>query len=85
MDSLPRTLNAAMKETEKILIENSLRRWQGDKNKAAAELDVPLRTFYYKCKTLGIKYRIANSCLYAAKNCKYVKDCSNILQKNKRT
>ena len=55
MDSLPRTLNAAMKETEKILIENSLRRWQGDKNKAAAELDVPLRTFYYKCKTLGIK------------------------------
>lgn len=35
MDSLPRTLNAAMKETEKILIENSLRRWQGDKNKAA--------------------------------------------------
>ena len=55
MDSLPRTLNAAMKETEKILIKNSLRRWQGDKNKAAAELDVPLRTFYYKCKTLGIK------------------------------
>lgn len=55
MDSLPRNLNAAMKETEKMLIENSLIRWHGDKNKAAAELDVPLRTFYYKCKTLGIK------------------------------
>ena len=55
MDSLPRNLNAAMKVTEKMLIENSLIRWQGDKNKAAAELDVPLRTFYYKCKTLGIK------------------------------
>jgi transcriptional regulator with PAS, ATPase and Fis domain len=47
-------LNDAVNETERVYIINALERNGGDKNKAAAELDIPLRTLYYKCKKLRI-------------------------------
>lgn len=52
---LPQNLSDALKIVERQLIERMLTKADGDKNRAAAELQVPLRTLYYKCKTLGIK------------------------------
>jgi len=48
-------LNDAVAETEKVHIVNALKLSGGDKSKAAAALDIPLRTLYYKCKRLGIE------------------------------
>ncbi|MCL1808332.1 MAG: sigma 54-interacting transcriptional regulator [Clostridiales bacterium] len=44
----------AVNATERAHIANALAQGGGDKNKAAAALDIPLRTLYYKCKKLGI-------------------------------
>ena len=48
------SLAQVLEETERSCIRQALERWGGDKNKAARQLDVPLRTLYYKCKRLGI-------------------------------
>ena len=55
LELLPQNLSDALKIVERQLIERMLAKADGDKNQAAAELQVPLRTLYYKCKTLGIK------------------------------
>lgn len=55
LELLPQNLSEALKIVERQLIERMLTKADGDKNRAAAELQVPLRTLYYKCKTLGIK------------------------------
>lgn len=55
LELLPQKLSDALKIVERQLIEKTLTKTDGDKNRAAAELQVPLRTLYYKCKTLGIK------------------------------
>ena len=55
LELLPQNLSDALKIVERQLIEKALTKVDGDKNRAAAELQVPLRTLYYKCKTLGIK------------------------------
>ena len=55
LELLPQNLSDALKIVERQLIEKTLTKADGDKNRAAAELQVPLRTLYYKCKTLGIK------------------------------
>jgi len=47
-------LDDAVNEAERKIIAAALVRNNGDKNSAAAELDIPLRTLYYKCKRLGI-------------------------------
>ena len=47
-------LSEAVEETERICIQAAISRNEGDKNKAAYELGLPLRTLYYKCKKLGI-------------------------------
>lgn len=48
------TLAETLEETERTCIRQALERCGGDKNRAAYELGVPLRTLYYKCKRLGI-------------------------------
>lgn len=50
----PENLNDAIKETEKYCLLRAIKRHDGDKNKAANDLGIPLRTLYYKCKNLGI-------------------------------
>lgn len=55
LELLPQNLSDALKIVERQIIERMLTKADGDKNRAAAELQVPLRTLYYKCKTLGIK------------------------------
>lgn len=50
-----RSLSAALEEVERMCILNAIERCEGDKNKAAFELDIPLRTLYYKCKKLKIR------------------------------
>ncbi len=55
LELLPQNLGDALKMVERQLIEKALAKVGGDKNRAAAELQIPLRTLYYKCKTLGIK------------------------------
>ena len=55
LELLPQNLSDALKIVARQLIEKTLTKADGDKNRAAAELQVPLRTLYYKCKTLGIK------------------------------
>ena len=49
-----RTLAETLEETERACIRQALERSGGDKNRAAYELGLPLRTLYYKCKRLGI-------------------------------
>lgn len=53
-DSLPQDINEAVQLVEKHCIEKAMKKYQGDKNKAAVELGIPLRTLYYKCKKIGI-------------------------------
>ena len=48
------SLDKAVAEAERAYITSALARNGGDKNKAAIDLDIPLRTLYYKCKKLGI-------------------------------
>lgn len=47
-------LSDAVRSVERACIIRALDASRGDKNKAAAMLDLPLRTLYYKCKKLGI-------------------------------
>ena len=48
------TLAQALEETERSCILQALEQWGGDKNSAAHQLGLPLRTLYYKCKKLGL-------------------------------
>lgn len=47
-------LHDAVAETEQRCIEQALKACEGDKNKAAVMLGLPVRTLYYKCKKYGI-------------------------------
>lgn len=47
-------LNEALEETERRCILSALKRNGGNKNNAAYELGIPLRTLYYKCSKLGL-------------------------------
>jgi len=51
---LPTNLLEALEVTERKCILKALLRTEGNKNKAAYELGIPLRTLYYKCQKLGI-------------------------------
>jgi len=53
-EELPLNINEAIAYTEKKCIERALKKNAGDKNKAAVDLEIPLRTLYYKCKKLGL-------------------------------
>ncbi len=54
LKNLPNNINDAVRMTEKYCIEHAIEKYNGNKNKAAVELGIPLRTLYYKCKKLGI-------------------------------
>lgn len=51
---IPEKLAETVEAAERACILQALQTAGGDKNKAAAILDLPLRTLYYKCKKLGI-------------------------------
>ncbi|MCF8108482.1 MAG: sigma 54-interacting transcriptional regulator [Desulfohalobiaceae bacterium] len=51
---LPENLSEALKETERRCILKALLKAGGNKNRAAYELGIPVRTLYYKCNKLGI-------------------------------
>ena len=51
---LPMDLKEAVEMVERRCIEEAIARNDGDKNKAAGELGIPLRTLYYRCKKLNI-------------------------------
>lgn len=53
-NQLPIKIKEAVELTEKKCIENALKNSNGDKNQAAYQLGIPLRTLYYKCKKIGI-------------------------------
>lgn len=55
--ALPQDLHEAVMQTEKQCIIRAMEKYNGDKNKAAVELGIPLRTLYYKCNKLGIAAR----------------------------
>lgn len=48
------SLNDFLTKMEREYIEDAINRSGGDKNKAAYELGIPVRTLYYKCKKIGI-------------------------------
>lgn len=54
LDDFPLQINEAIKMTELYCIKRALNRCDGDKNRAAVDLGIPVRTLYYKCKKLGI-------------------------------
>lgn len=47
-------LKDALEKTERNVIIDAIKRNNGDKNKAAYDLDIPIRTLYYKCKKHNI-------------------------------
>lgn len=49
-----RSLKTRLQQIEKLLIEESLRRHRGNVDKAAAELEVPKRTLYYRMSQLQV-------------------------------
>jgi transcriptional regulator with PAS, ATPase and Fis domain len=53
-DHFPLQINEAIKITEQHCIKRALKKYDGDKNRAAVDLGIPIRTLYYKCKKLGI-------------------------------
>ncbi len=53
-ENLPQDINEAVQLVEKYCIEKAMKKHQGNKNKVAVELGIPLRTLYYKCKKIGI-------------------------------
>lgn len=53
-ESLPLNISEAIEETERRCIIRALEKNDGDKNKAAVDLGVSLRTLYYKCNKLRI-------------------------------
>lgn len=50
----PKNLKEAVEMVESRCIEEAISRHNGDKNKAASDLGIPLRTLYYRCKKLNI-------------------------------
>lgn len=54
LGEIPSDINEAVQMVEKHCIKNAIEKYDGDKNKAAVELGIPLRTLYYKCKKLNI-------------------------------
>lgn len=48
------TLAQILEETERTCIRQALEQCGGDKNEAAHQLGLPVRTLYYKCKKLGL-------------------------------
>ena len=54
VDDFPLNINEAVRLAEESCIKRALEETDGDKNKAANLLDIPIRTLYYKCKKLGI-------------------------------
>jgi len=53
-DHFPLQINEAIKITEQYCIKRALKKYGGDKNRAAVDLGIPIRTLYYKCKKLEI-------------------------------
>lgn len=53
-DTVPENLGEAMAKMERACIRRAIEKNGGDKNKAAAQLGIPLRTLYYKCRKLDI-------------------------------
>lgn len=51
---IPTEIGQAVEMTERLCIQKALGETNGDKNKAAVLLGIPLRTLYYKCTKLGI-------------------------------
>lgn len=54
IEEMPLDINIAIEITERSCIQRALTESNGDKNKAAVLLGIPLRTLYYKCKKLNI-------------------------------
>ncbi len=54
LETLPENLQEAVAQTERQCIIRAIQQYQGDKNRAAVALGLPLRTLYYKCKKYGI-------------------------------
>lgn len=54
IEEMPFDINIAIEITERSCIQRALTESNGDKNKAAVLLGIPLRTLYYKCKKLNI-------------------------------
>lgn len=54
LENLPADLHAALETTESMCIKRAIDECDGDKNKAAVQLGIPVRTLYYKCKKLNI-------------------------------
>ena len=52
--TFPNNLKEALEMVESRCIEEAISRHKGDKNKAANDFGIPLRTLYYKCKKLNI-------------------------------
>lgn len=48
------SLQETLAQVERDCIQRALAQNRGDKNKAAYDLGIPLRTLYHKCKKLGI-------------------------------
>ena len=48
------TLAQVLEETERACIRQALEQCGGDKNEAAHQLGLPVRTLYYKCRKLGL-------------------------------
>lgn len=53
-ESLPLEIKKAVEMTEMLCIKKALEKCDGDKNRAAILLGIPIRTLYYKCKKLDI-------------------------------
>lgn len=54
LENLPADLHAALETMETMCIKRAIDECNGDKNKAAVQLGIPVRTLYYKCKKLDI-------------------------------
>ena len=50
----PMNLKEAVEMAERRCIQDAISRCGGDKNKAASQLGIPLRTLYYRCKKLNL-------------------------------
>ena len=48
------TLAQILEETERSCIRQALEQCGGDKNEAAHQLGLPVRTLYYRCRKLGL-------------------------------
>lgn len=70
LENLPADLHAALETMETMCIKRAIDECNGDKNKAAVQLGIPVRTLYYKCKNSIFRLQeITNSQIIAARNC----------------